>query len=122
MADAPFRPESLAGRIESVLRPQIGRLILEFDRLVVVAGNGLTRIAAGVSGTELSGLSWEGWVAQACEAAGMVQNARYLRLRGYDLASVFQEAVSLVLGGIDLAVLAEDPRPPSLPPDTCDKL
>jgi len=117
-------PPNLATRIEEALRRELrkrhmeplgsgedGHRGIDYDlrltprrakRLVVVAGNGLTRGAADLSALRLpdSGAqegprSWEAWARHACVQAGLPQSCRYLQMRGYDLAAILQQALAI---------------------------
>src|SRR5579872_1920385 len=86
---------TLFDRIFDVLQPQFAKKVngKQYDRLVIFAGNGLTRIAAALG--ESGNVSWHEWINKCLEDVNADQGLEYLLSLGYSLDQVFSYALHL---------------------------
>jgi sugar/nucleoside kinase (ribokinase family) len=86
---------NLFDRICAVLEPQFLDKVRNqaYDRLVIFAGNGLTRIAAALG--EGGDVSWTNWIKKCLEDVKSDQGLEYLLSLGYSLDQVFSYALDL---------------------------
>jgi len=96
----------LYDRISAALTPQFKKCVdgREYDRLIIFAGNGLTRIAA--SGQK-DDVSWTGWIKACLKDVKSDLRLEYLSALGYSLDQAFSFA-------LDLAIEKGTPHPVAL--------